>query len=220
LEQQKKRVADCIQRYYQAGGANIDDLNERIKDWQKTLGSREALARQYQQLIHNLGLPPDLSQQQLEANQHEAEARREQLADDIKLKQEEVYQKGALRHRMTEELRERETDRAEIARRPDSNLPAHYQAFRSELAKALNVDESELPFVAELIQVKPEEAQWRGAIERAVGSNRLRILVAPESAQEALRWVNQRNNRLHVRLLEVKLPHSPARFFDDGFTRK
>ncbi|HBT7819412.1 TPA: hypothetical protein UOY07_004116 [Klebsiella pneumoniae] len=220
LELQKKVVSDCMQRYLQVGGANIDELNERIKDWQKTLGSRETLARQYQQLTRNLGLPPDLSQLQLEANQHEAEARCEQFADDIKLKQEEAYQKGALSHRMTEELRERETERAEIARRPDSNLPVHYQAFRSELAKALNVDESELPFVAELIQVKPEEAKWRGAIERAVGSNRLRILVAPESAQEALRWVNQRNNRLHVRLLEVKLPHSPARFFDDGFTRK
>lgn len=220
LELQKKVVTDCLQRYLQVGGANIDELNERIKDWQKTLGSRETLAHQYQQLTRNLGLPPDLSQPQLEANQHEAEARCEQFADDIKLKQEEVYQKGVLSHRMTEELRERETERAEIARRPDSNLPAHYQAFRSELAEALNVDESELPFVAELIQVKPEEAQWRGAIERAVGSNRLRILVAPESAQEALRWVNQRNNRLHVRLLEVKVPHSPARFFDDGFTRK
>lgn len=80
-------------------------------------------------------MPPDLSQPQLEANQHEAEARREQLADDIKLKQEEAYQKGALSHRITEELRERETERAEIARRPDSNLPVHYQAFRSELAK-------------------------------------------------------------------------------------
>ncbi|HEN3279020.1 TPA: hypothetical protein U5D21_000793 [Yersinia enterocolitica] len=220
LELRKKVVIDCLQRYLHVGGANIDELNERINEWQKTLGRRETQARQYQKLTHNLGLSPDLSQLQLEANQHEAETRREQLADDIKLKQEEAYQKGALSHSITIELRERETESAEIACRPDSNLPAHYQAFRSELAKALNVDESELPFVAELIQVKPEEAQWRGAIERAVGSNRLRILVSPESAPEALRWINQRNNRLHVRLLEVKLPNSPARFFDDGFTHK
>ncbi|EDK1586564.1 hypothetical protein C0Z46_11735 [Salmonella enterica] len=219
-ELQKKVVADCMQRYYQAGGANIEDLNDRIKDWQKTLGSRETQARQYQQLTRNLGLSSDLNQFQLEANQHEVELRLERLAGDIKQKEEELYKKSAISHNITAELRERETERAEIARRPDSNLPAHYQAFRSELAKALNVDESELPFVAELIQVKPEEAQWRGAIERAVGSNRLRILVAPESAPEALRWINQRNNRLHVRLLEVKLPHAPARFFDDGFTRK
>ncbi|MDH8329896.1 hypothetical protein QIG54_29275, partial [Klebsiella pneumoniae] len=70
-----KVVTDCLQRYLQVGGANIDELNERIKDWQKTLGSRETLAHQYQQLTRNLGLPPDLSQPQLEANQHEAEAR-------------------------------------------------------------------------------------------------------------------------------------------------
>ncbi|MEL5428851.1 ATP-binding protein [Serratia nevei] len=220
LELQKKVVADCMQSYYQAGGANIDELNERINDWQKTLSRRDTQAHQYQQLTRNLGLPPDLSQPQLEANQYEAESQRQLLADKIKLKNDEVYQKGALSHSITGKLRELETESTEIARRPDSNLPVHYQAFRSELAKALNVDESELPFVAELIQVKPEEAQWRGAIERAVGSNRLRILVSPESAPEALRWVNQRNNRLHVRLLEVKLPHSPARFFDDGFTRK
>lgn len=36
LELQKKVVADCVQRYYQAGGVNIDKLNERINDWQKT----------------------------------------------------------------------------------------------------------------------------------------------------------------------------------------
>lgn len=85
-----------MQRYLQVGGANIDELNERIKDWQKTLGSREALARQYQQLTRNLGLPSDLIQPQLEANQHEAAALCEQIAVDIKLKQEEAYQKVRL----------------------------------------------------------------------------------------------------------------------------
>lgn len=220
LEVQKKIVNDCIQRYHQAGGAGIDELNDRISDWQKILARRETQARQYQQLTRNLGLLSDLSQSQVETNQHEATARREQLADEIKQKQDEVYQKGALSHNVTKQLQEREAESAEIARRPGSNLPANYQAFRSELAKALGVDEAGLPFVAELIQVKPENARWRGAIERAIGSNRLRILVSPESAPQALRWVNQRHNRLHVRLLEVKLPPSPVRFFDDGFTRK
>ncbi|MBD2783288.1 hypothetical protein ID858_05845 [Xenorhabdus sp. DI] len=220
LESQKKVATDCLQRYLQVGGASIDELNNRIDDWQNTLNQRETLAHQYQQLTHNLGLPSALTQSQLEANQHEAGARREQLSHEIKLKQDEVYQKGALKHNVAEQLRQLEAESAEIAQRPDSNLPAHYQAFRSELAKALDIDEAELPFVAELVQVKPEEASWRGAIERAIGSHRLRILVSPESAPAALNWVNQRHNRLHVRLMEVKLPHSSVRFFDDGFTRK
>lgn len=94
LELQKKVVSDCMQRYLQVGGANIDELNERIKDWQKTLGSRETLARQYQQLTRNLGLLSDLSQPQLEANQHEVELRLERLDGDIKLKEEELYKKA------------------------------------------------------------------------------------------------------------------------------
>lgn len=217
---QKEAVADCMQHYYQAGGASIDQLIGRITDWQKTLARREHQARQYQQLAHNLGLSSELSQPQLEENKQKAKAQCEQLVDQITQKNDEIYQKGALHHSLSEKLRQLEDESAEIARRPDSNLPANYQAFRGELAKTLGVAESELPFVAELIQVKPEESQWRGAIERAVGSNRLRILVSPELAPDALRWINQRNNRLHVRLLEVKLPSTTARFFDDGFTRK
>ncbi|MBN0134157.1 hypothetical protein JTL58_35400, partial [Pseudomonas aeruginosa] len=94
------------------------------------------------------------------------------------------------------------------------NLPGLFHAFRSDLAQELGLDESTLPFVAELVQVKPEELAWRGAIERAIGSHRLRILVPQGSSQAALRWVNQRHNRLHVRLLEVREPASRPVFFD------
>ncbi|HBN13759.1 MAG TPA: hypothetical protein DD407_01875, partial [Pseudohongiella sp.] len=69
-------------------------------------------------------------------------------------------------------------------------------------------------------QIKADQQSWRGAIERALGSHRLRVLVPPASAKEALRWVNARDNRLHVRLLEVKEPEKTPRFFDDGYTRK
>lgn len=220
LEAQKVHVTDCMQRYLQSGGANIDQLHERIRDWQKTFATREAQASQYQKLAHNLSLADELSQQQLSENQLIATTRSQQLAGDIVLKQDEVYQANAIRRNLTDKLAQLQAEQDEIARRPDSNLPAHYQAFRSELAQALNCDEGNLPFVAELVQVKPEELMWRGAIERAIGSQRLRILVAGESLQAALNWVNQRHNRLHVRLLAVKLPTTPARFFDDGFTHK
>ena len=36
----------------------------------------------------------------------------------------------------------------------------------------------------------------------------------------ALAWVNQRHNRLHVRLLEVRAPAQPPVFWADGFAAK
>lgn len=72
----------------------------------------------------------------------------------------------------------------------------------------------------ELLRAKPEESAWRGAIERALGSNRLRILVPMEEMREALRWVNARDNRLHVRLQEARLDEAERDHFHDSFLHK
>jgi uncharacterized protein YPO0396 len=70
--------------------------------------------------------------------------------------------------------------------------------------------------------VRKDQQAWRGAIERAIGSHRLRILVPPDAMREALDWVNQRHNRLHVRLLEVQdtAVVANAAFLADGFCHK
>ena len=71
-----------------------------------------------------------------------------------------------------------------------------------------------------MLEVTPEEQAWRGAVERAIGSERLRILVPENRLEAALRWVNDRDNRLHVRLQRVRGDERPGEFFRDGFTRK
>lgn len=65
------------------------------------------------------------------------------------------------------------------------NIPGDQHEFRALLAQHLGLDEDALPFVAELIEVQAEQSQWRGAIERAIGSERLRVLIAPDHAPAA-----------------------------------
>ena len=48
------------------------------------------------------------------------------------------------------------------------------------MADALGLEEQHLPFLAELVEVNIAEADWRGAIERAIGGHRLRLLVPTE----------------------------------------
>lgn len=215
-----KRIDDQRQRYLQAGGAGIDQLEARIKDWEKTCGKRDFQAQQYQKLVKNLGLPEALTAQSLLANQQEAERRLSTLAQQMDEAKNSAFDLGTTEREVKKQLEQLQQEKAEVERRPGSNLPGPFQTFRSDLAAELGLSEDALPFVAELVQVKPEERAWRGAIERAIGSHRLRILVPPESAQAALRWVNQRHNRLHVRLLEFKPPVSRPNFFSDGFTHK
>ena len=59
------------------------------------------------------------------------------------------------------------------------------------------------------------------SIERAIGGNRLRILMPTEFLKPALRWINQRHSSLHVRLVEAFESYpSMAKFLEDGYTRK
>lgn len=220
VDAQKGRVDQQRQRYLQVGGAGIDQLRQRIADWRKLCDRRQQQADQYRRLADRLGLSGELSAPSLMANQAQIRQRLDTLAQQTDSARELAFQAGIDEKDLNEKLKALQQERAEVERRPGSNLGGAFHAFRSELAQALGLDDLALPFVAELVQVKPDEQAWRGAIERAIGSHRLRILVPPEAAEAALHWVNQRHNRLHVRLLETKAPASQPVFFGDGYARK
>ncbi len=220
LDFQKRMVDQQRQRYLQVGGAGIDQLRERIADWVKVCDRRSLQAEQYRRLAKSLGISDELSAASLKDNQKQIAERLEILAQQIDSAREQEFKAGVAQQELNDRLQTLQQERAEVEMRPGSNLHGAFHTFRSDLAQELGLDELALPFVAELVQVKPEEQAWRGAIERAIGSHRLRILVPQGASQAALRWVNQRHNRLHVRLLEVKEPSSRPVFFEDGFTHK
>jgi len=58
-----------------------------------------------------------------------------------------------------------------------SNIPSRMLEMRHEIATAIGVSESALPFIGELIEVKPDEAEWQGSIERVLHGFALSLLV-------------------------------------------
>lgn len=61
--------------------------------------------------------------------------------------------------------------------RQSSNIPADMLEMRRNIAAAIGISESALPFVGELVEVKPDEAEWQGAIERVLHGFALSLLV-------------------------------------------
>jgi uncharacterized protein YPO0396 len=62
-------------------------------------------------------------------------------------------------------------------RRQPSNIPAPMLDLRRDIAGAIGVAEAALPFVGELVEVKADEAPWRGSAERVLRGFALSILV-------------------------------------------
>lgn len=206
--------------YLQAGGNSIEQLREQISQQQRWLQERSRHAKDYQALTRKLELDDTLSPESLTANRQHSALRLKELSATEEVQDETLLDLRAQHGKLTDSLADLTEEIDRIKARPGSNIDGRYQEFRTELARALNLDETSLPFVAELVEVKADQSDWRGAIERAIGAHRLRLLVPPAAMQSALDRVNSRDNKLHVRLLEAHAPQAPAEFMSDGFTRK
>ncbi len=66
------------------------------------------------------------------------------------------------------DVAEAQAERDEVARRKD-NIPGDLRAARAALAQAAGLSEDELPFVAELVEVRTEHEPWRDAFNLALG---------------------------------------------------
>jgi uncharacterized protein YPO0396 len=220
LEVAQSREQALQARYLQVGGQRIEALEQHLALQKETLGKRQRAAAHYQTLANGLGLDPALTLTALKSNQALAEERHDEESTRWSEQKQAAWDAGAKRQALLAERDRLQRDLEEAKKRPNSNIRGDQHRFRAKLAQHLGVDEDALPFVAELVEVQPDQARWRGAIERAIGSERLRILIAPEHAESALDWINARDNSLHVRLREAKARAEQAPFFNDGFTRK
>lgn len=207
-------------RYLQVGGQRIEELSRHLSTQEDKLKRCQREAAQYQARANSLDLNSTLTLTAFQKNQAAIEQRRGEETQRWSEQKQAAWEAGARQQALLTERDRLQQELKEAEKRPNSNIPGDQHRFRALLAQHLGLDEEALPFVAELIEVQPEQANWRGAIERAIGSERLRLLIAPEHASAALAWIDARDNRLHVRLREAENPAEQARFLDDGFTRK
>lgn len=74
-----------------------------------------------------------------------------------------------------------------------SNIPARLLGVREQMAKVLNIPEDKLPFAGELMEVKEEDREWRGAIERVLGGFARSLLVADKHYSAVAGYLNEHN---------------------------
>ena len=214
------QVETLREQYLQLGGNVVGELENSINALTERVNDRKRNVEDYRKMIRQFDLSDELNESTLARNQAALVSKREQVQKLRDEKQEETLSLLSKQRDGETKAGEVENELRKIKSRPGSNIPARFQDFRAALADQLNLQDTDLPYLAELIEVKSDESDWRGAIERAVGSERLRVLVPERQMRSALQWINGRDNRLHVRLQEAKANESGVDFFADGFTRK
>ncbi|UDY23665.1 ATP-binding protein [Nocardioides sp. Kera G14] len=131
-------------------------------------------------------------------------------AHRVKLRRERdgaLQRQYPLMQRRTELTRERAATESHAGR-----VPAMLHELRSAVAEASGMSVDELPFLAELIDVAPEESRWRTAIETVLGASARTMLVPLDRLEEFSAAIDglRLRGRLTFEGVELHLPAVPA----------
>lgn len=208
--------------YLKFGGDRIESLKQEIEYTGDTLSRITRQSSEYQKTAKQLSLDTELVEATLLRNQSVANDELEKLDVSLKTADDAFVDQKIAFGQLKKDTEAIEKELEEIRARPDSNIPLRYQQLRDELVSALELDQDQLVFLAELLDVKEGEQQWQGAIERAMGGLRTTLAVPQTSYRLVTRWLNSRHTGLHVRVQVVndsKATNAPA-FLANGYLRK
>lgn len=190
------------------GGDRLERLSREIAEKKLLQEQREKLSIRYDTWAQSVGLPQPADIDTFLANRGKiaqqievAQARDNELQNDL---MEATISLRAVRE-------QHEILLAEIVslKTRRSNVPASMLALRERLCAALSLDEADLPFAGELIEVRADALAWEGAAERVLRGFAVSLLVNEGHYQRVSAWVDQ--NHLAGRLVYFRVRPSEQR---------
>jgi uncharacterized protein YPO0396 len=223
---QEEKDADIIANgrhgdYVRSGGGRIEALANEIGQATLTLNRTTIKAGLYQEDVQELALPDTLKEAVFNANKNQAV---EGLASHFQSSETNLKAFIELSGQFSEQQKKEsilKDEIKEIEQRPDSNIDIKYQQLRDVMVDDLSLSRDQCMFIGELIDIKEEQRDWQGAIERVLGMHRLTLAIPSHSFSKVTKWLNERHTGLYVRVqvVNASLKHA-ANFKEDGFLRK
>jgi uncharacterized protein YPO0396 len=195
-EEKHKKAQSDLERLralqLEKGGDAIRLLEENIERLERDLRERGKNRDLAMDICRELGFTFPDNALAFGDLRERAEKERLELAakelEESKQYETQTIKKGALQEELSKiqkEVKNLETQRTNI---PHKNLE-----MRNRALNALGLEDWELPFVGELLDVKPREKLWQGAIERAYKDLALLVLVSDKHTKALTEYINSSN---------------------------
>ena len=189
-EQQRSQERELRQALATNGGDRLASLARDIAQQQSEVTRRRTNAARYDELRRELGLLQVASTEDLVAQQHTCtQMMATELARSDEVQNTLTERSVALSQGRTEHAALVDEITSLRARR--SNIDAQAVRMRAELCAALGLEEDSMPFAGELIEVRDDQRDWEGAIERLLHNFGLSLLVPDGYYPQVAQWVDQ-----------------------------
>lgn len=204
------RIQAFEEKHKDLGGSDIENWGARKAEFESQRATRERRRSDIQAACAAIGWRlADTPQGHAELT-----ARARQEIEDWKGKsgsQRETREHLILKKREIGEAFRAASDEARSLQGQRSNIPSEALSLRAAFVQALGIEESDLPFVGELVQVKDTEADWQPAAERLLHGFALSLLVGETNYLELARFINSNHLGQRVVYYRVESRQAPAR---------
>jgi uncharacterized protein YPO0396 len=185
------------------GGNRLADIEWQISEGEKHRDARMARAARFKDLLREAGLEPVETAEHFASRREQAAAARQLTAQALTDSQNKLTEIAVDKGKLDDEAKKVNAELLSLRARR-SNIPARDLELRTRLCHELKLREDALPFAGELIEVRPEEADWEGAAERLLHSFALSILVREGHYPAVSDWIN--DHHLNGRVVYYRVP--------------
>jgi uncharacterized protein YPO0396 len=198
----RERVEALRQAVTDNGGDRLERLGAEARTLGEERDRRRAKADRYARLVVHAGATVATTDEEFELQYRDAKVRTADLQVQREATKEDET-RSRLEFAKAREERGELVGELESLRSRRNNIPSEQIALRARLCRETGLGEDDLPFVGELLQVRPEEALWEGAAERLLHGFALSLLVPETLYQTVSEWVER--THLGKRLVYFRL---------------
>lgn len=189
-----KRLTELEIAIANEGGPDLRAAERDLADAKAARGRTQDAANELDRLAGQAGVAP-----LVDANDHSRFTADIQRIDrELAETEAELHDAGWNAEKRFRDARDELTrmrQELEAAGSRDSNVPLEQSALRHRLAEAVGVEDSELPYAAELLAVAADAPEWEAAAERLVRNFALSIIVPEDRYRAVASWVDSNDMR-------------------------
>lgn len=193
---------------WQNGGNRLHDAEKELKNCEKDLAQVRKQAENYRVYADVLGLSVPTVLEDFLTRRKELEELVGALKAEYDALDAKKFEADSKEQDIVSQISADKTELASLQKR-DSNIPAPFIAIRKDLCCDLKVAEKDMPFAGEIMEVKPEEQKWEGALERLLGEFGVSLLVPESLYGKVIDWMEKHflgRRMVYYRVDEYTLP--------------
>lgn len=175
---------------WQNGGNRLHDAEKELKNCEKDLAQVMKQAENYRAYADVLGLSVPVVLEDFLTRRKELEDLLGELKAEYDALDAKKFEADSKEQEIAFQISADKTELESLLKR-DSNIPAPFIAIRKDLCCDLKVAERDMPFAGKIMEVKPEEQKWEGALERLLGEFGVSLLVPESLYGKVIDWMEK-----------------------------